>query len=445
MKTILLAGVLLTLIGTPAILFLLSAPAAVEIDPAPSVIGPSNQFTVKVNAPHGIRVLQVSLEQGAVRTQAGLQQEANRWLFWRAKQAPAAYQIKIGADPKLGFKGGPATLTVQATSNDLRGQTAIRSFDVVVNLNPPSITADSEQHYITQGGAELVTFTVSGYWTEAGVRVGRYRFRSFPRPGAKSANERFCLFAWPWDVPATEQAVVYASNTAGAEATSPFWQKVTPKQWRRRSLELSDGFISKVVGELDPQGSGEPIDRFLRINRQIRVENNRLLAGLRLQTSEQMLWTPPFNQMANTQVEALFADIRSYTFGGKKVDEQVHLGFDLSRVAHAPVEAANDGKVIFAGALGIYGNCVVVDHGYGLQSIYAHLSEIAVKPGDTVKRDQSLGRSGATGMAAGDHLHFSMQIDGVQANPIEWWDNHWIQDRILSKLPAIPAQPVEGK
>jgi hypothetical protein len=444
-KTILLAGVLLTLIGTPAVLFFLSAPASVELDPSPTVIGPSTQFTVKVKASHGIRLLQVSLEQGAVRTQAGLQREANRWLFWRAKQAPAAYQIKIGADPKLGFKGGPATLTVQATSNDLRGQTTSRSFDVVVNLDPPSITSDSEQHYITQGGAELVTFTVSGYWTEAGVRVGRYRFRSFPRPGAKSANERFCLFAWPWDVPATEQAVVYASNTAGAEATSPFWQQVKPKQWRRRSIELSDTFISKVVGELDPQGSGEPIDRFLRINRQVRIENNRLLSGLRLQTSEQMLWTPPFKQMANTQVEALFADIRTYTFGGKKVDEQVHLGFDLSRVARTPVEAANDGKVIFAGPLGIYGNCVVVDHGYGLQSIYAHLSEIAVKPGDTVKRDQSLGRTGATGMAAGDHLHFSMQIDGVQVNPIEWWDNHWIQDRILSKLPVIAVQPTEGK
>lgn len=440
-----LAGVLLTLIGTPAVLFFLSAPASVELDPSPTVIGPSTQFTVKVKASHGIRLLQVSLEQGAVRTQAGLQREANRWLFWRAKQAPAAYQIKIGADPKLGFKGGPATLTVQATSNDLRGQTTSRSFDVVVNLDPPSITSDSEQHYITQGGAELVTFTVSGYWTEAGVRVGRYRFRSFPRPGAKSANERFCLFAWPWDVPATEQAVVYASNTAGAEATSPFWQQVKPKQWRRRSIELSDTFISKVVGELDPQGSGEPIDRFLRINRQVRIENNRLLSGLRLQTSEQMLWTPPFKQMANTQVEALFADIRTYTFGGKKVDEQVHLGFDLSRVARTPVEAANDGKVIFAGPLGIYGNCVVVDHGYGLQSIYAHLSEIAVKPGDTVKRDQSLGRTGATGMAAGDHLHFSMQIDGVQVNPIEWWDNHWIQDRILSKLPVIAVQPTEGK
>ncbi len=446
MKSTLLAGVLLILIATPATLFFLSAPAAVEIDPTPTVIGPSTQFTVKVNSPHGLRALQVALAQGAAHTQAGLQKESNRWMFWRSRQAPAAYQIKIGADPKLGFKGGPATLTVQVTSNDFRGQTTSRTFDVAINLDPPSISADGEQHYITQGGAELVTFKVSGYWTEAGVRVGRYRFRSFPLPGSKSPNERFCLFAWPWDVPATGKAVVYATNPAGAEATATFWQQVKAKQWRNRAIELTDGFISKSVSELDPQGSGEPIDRFLRINRQMRVENNRTLADLRLQTAEKMLWTPPFKQMANTQVEALFADVRNYTYGGKKVDEQVHLGFDLSRVARAPVEAANDGKVVFAGPLGIYGNCVVLDHGYGLQSIYAHMSEISVKPGDSVKRDQSLGRTGATGLAAGDHLHFSMQIDGVQVNPIEWWDNHWIQDRILSKLPATgPATSSAGR
>jgi murein DD-endopeptidase MepM/ murein hydrolase activator NlpD len=99
-----------------------------------------------------------------------------------------------------------------------------------------------------------------------------------------------------------------------------------------------------------------------------------------------------------------------------------------------PVVAANDGKVVFAGELGIYGNCVVVDHGYGLQSIYGHLSEIAVKPGDLLKKGQSMGRSGETGLAGGDHVHFSIQVDGVQVQPIEWWDEHWIQDRILSKL-----------
>ena len=96
--------------------------------------------------------------------------------------------------------------------------------------------------------------------------------------------------------------------------------------------------------------------------------------------------------------------------------------------------AANDGKVVFAERLGIYGNCIVVDHGYGLQSIYGHLSQIQVKAGDMVKKGQTMGRSGETGLAGGDHLHFSMQIDGVQVNPIEWWDEHWIHGHILSRM-----------
>jgi murein DD-endopeptidase MepM/ murein hydrolase activator NlpD len=116
------------------------------------------------------------------------------------------------------------------------------------------------------------------------------------------------------------------------------------------------------------------------------------------------------------------------------VDQQVHLGFDLSDVKDAPVNAANDGRVVWASDLGIYGNCIVVDHGYALQSIYGHLKAIQVKVGDVVKKGQKMGIAGATGLAGGIHLHFSMQIDGVQTNPREWWDEHWIKDRVLSKL-----------
>jgi murein DD-endopeptidase MepM/ murein hydrolase activator NlpD len=126
-------------------------------------------------------------------------------------------------------------------------------------------------------------------------------------------------------------------------------------------------------------------------------------------------------------------------YKGKQVDQQMHLGFDLSVVKNTPVPASNAGRVIFAEKLGIYGNCIVIDHGYGLQSIYGHLSEFAVKPGDMVSRSQIIGKSGATGLAGGDHLHYSMQVDGVQVNPIEWWDAHWIQDRILSKVNPVMA------
>ena len=112
----------------------------------------------------------------------------------------------------------------------------------------------------------------------------------------------------------------------------------------------------------------------------------------------------------------------------------MHLGFDLASFANATVVAANRGKVLYADMLGIYGNCVILDHGMGVQSLYAHLSSIEVKVGAVVDKDQALGKSGMTGLAAGDHLHFTMLVGGQMVNPIEWWDPHWIEDRVLRKL-----------
>jgi murein DD-endopeptidase MepM/ murein hydrolase activator NlpD len=141
-----------------------------------------------------------------------------------------------------------------------------------------------------------------------------------------------------------------------------------------------------------------------------------------------------------SKTEANFADYRTYMYNGQVVDHQTHLGFDLAGVEHMPVAAANDGVVVFAGFLGIFGNAVVIDHGCGLQSLYGHMSSFAVKEGEQVKRGQVIGRSGQTGLAAGDHVHFTILLDGIPVNPVEWWDPHWIHERIEVKLQPY-AQP----
>src|SRR5581483_7042067 len=120
-------------------------------------------------------------------------------------------------------------------------------------------------------------------------------------------------------------------------------------------------------------------------------------------------------------------------------DHQVHLGFDLAVTSRVPIVAANAGTVLNASWLGIYGNCVIIDHGMGVASLYGHLSSFGVKVGDKVERGQEIGRSGKTGMAAGDHLHFTMLVAGHPVNPVEWWDPHWIQDRVDRKLQEAAA------
>lgn len=443
MKIILIVLAVLILLAPPIALFFLSAPLAVEFAPVPKGLGPANDIGVRITSPHGIRSLTLSLHQGTATAIVTQQEPADRFLFWKKHLPPADHHLMLPAGPDRGFKSGPARLSVEAVANDFGAATITRSVDVIINLEPPRVTADAEQHYINQGGAELVTFTVSGYITESGVKVGSHKFRSFPRPGGKGENDRFCLFAFPWDTPADTVPLVYASNAAGQEVTAQFWFRLKPKKFRQRDLDLSDQFIDKVNAELDPGGTGDKVKRFLKINGDMRRANNATLAAFRLQTEQRILWTPPFQQLSNSKVEAFFADVRTYKYNDEKIDQQVHLGFDLSKVKQAPVVASNTGKVLHAGPLGIYGNCVVLDHGYGLQSIYAHLSAISAKVGQMVQRGEELGRSGATGMAGGDHLHFSMQIDGVQVNPVEWWDPHWLKDRIFSKVPQtkLPQTP----
>jgi murein DD-endopeptidase MepM/ murein hydrolase activator NlpD len=424
---------LLALIATPiATLFFLSSHTKLAFGPKTKDIGVNTPVAVRVANPHGVRHFTASIEQnGASTVLMEVKKPADRLKFWLAQVPEQEVDFNAGSKAAPSLKEGKARLTVEAQSNDFRGATDTISTDVDVVLRPPSVSADGFQHYVNQGGSEMVLLTPSGAWSEAGVRVGKDTYRSFPIAGS---TQRLALFAYPWDMPTDTAPVVFAKNSAGGEATARFWFKIFPKKFRMRDLPIDDKFLDKVVNQIDPGGSGDLLTRFLKINGEMRRANNKTLADLRFKTAEKFLWTDSFLQLANSKVESEFADVRSYIYKGKKVDQQVHLGFDLAVSAHTPVVASNDGKVVWAAPLGIYGNCIVVDHGYSLQSIYGHLSSIAVKEGDMVKRGEEMGKSGSTGLAGGDHLHYSMQVEGVEVNPVEWWDAHWIKDHVQDRL-----------
>ena len=425
--------VLIVVVIPVTVLFVASSHSTLAFEPQPKAIGVDTPVTVRIANPHGFRRVKATIEQnGSNSTLTEANNAAARFTFWRIHAEPRNFQFTAGKNQAAGLKEGKARLVFEAQSNDLGGAVDRISADVDVILRPASVAADGFQHYINQGGSELAVFTPSGYWSEAGIRVGNRTFRSFPKPG--SPNERFSLFAYSWDTPPDTVPVVYLTNPAGTESTARFWFKLFPKKFRARDLAIDDRFLEKVVNQIDPNSSGDLLTRFLKINREMRRDNNKTLADLRFKTAEKFLWTEAFLQLSNSTVESQFADVRSYIYNGRKVDQQVHLGFDLAVAQHTPVLASNDGKVVWAAPLGIYGNCIVVDHGYGLQSIYGHLSEIAVKDGEMVKRGQAMGKSGSTGLAGGDHLHFSMQVDGVQINPIEWWDDHWIKDHVRRRM-----------
>jgi murein DD-endopeptidase MepM/ murein hydrolase activator NlpD len=433
---ILAAVVLVLILVVPLVLLLeLSFAPIVETPSSVSAIGQGTPIPIHVHDPHGVRDLSVFVEQDGVRYKEAEVSEPARHLFWQHGVADEMVTLTAGTKTTPQLKDGKAELIVEATSNDFRGATTRVERDITIANEPPSLTVDSDQHYLYLGMADLVTFNVSGYWTEAGVKVGDETFRAWPMPGGKPGQ--FSLFAFAWNMPAGTVPVVYATNPAENMATGQmayqFPQKEQPK-YRTRDLPIDDKFMQKVITELDPNGSGDPVTRFVKINSEMRKANNLTLFNLRTKTADHFLWTQPFLQQHNSKVEADFADTRNYMYQGKKIDQQTHLGYDLSITQHVGVEASNDGQVIYAAPLGIYGNCIVVDHGYGLQTIYGHLSEIDVHDGDMVKRGQIMGKSGMTGMAGGDHIHFSMQLDGIQIDPKEWWDAHWIKDHIDKRL-----------
>ena len=237
--------------------------------------------------------------------------------------------------------------------------------------------------------------------------------------------------------------LAFVRNGAGTEVTTSFWVKVFPKRFRQSTIVVTDKNLQKVVADLDPNGTGSLLDRFIKLNREMRRANAQTIYELRNNTEHKILWSGPFIPVKGAR-ESFFADKRTYVYNGKAFDQQVHLGYDLAQTMNSPVKAANSGKIIYADRLGLYGNCVIIDHGYSLQSLYGHMSKLLVKVGDMVSKEQQIGISGSTGMAFGDHVHFSMMVAGVQIDPKEWWDEHWIHDRILSKIGPHQAGP-EGK
>ena len=412
-------------------------------------IGQSGEMIVDIKSPKGkITQLSAELEQGGktipVFTATGDDSRITR------DSAGARVKSPIGKAHAAELTEGSARLIVKASRPTLFGlQQAwtTETRDLSVQLTPPTAAVLSQFHYINHGGSEMVVYRVSPTATQSGVKVGDIEYRGYPASGAGVTSDsllRVAFFSLQWNQDVRTPITVFARDEAGNQGTASFDFRVFPKTFRSSTIEIDDRFLSKVVPvilqntpELKVANPSDLVSSYVTINRDLRRSNANKISELAAATSANILWDGSFRQLINTAVEAGFADQRTYVYQGREIDKQTHLGFDLASTAAAPVAAANSGVVQFAGWLGIYGNCVIVDHGMGLQSLYAHLSSVDVKVGDTVKMNDQLGRSGATGLAAGDHLHFTMLIGGNAVNPIDWWSSQWVADRIERKLAQI--------
>ncbi len=426
---------------------------ALRRGPAPSVViesdrpavGAATKVTAHFSEPaRGIGLVRLELVQGDRTVTLAEQRFPRAGAFSPTRgrfTASADLAATVGRSAQDWLKEGE--VTVRATADRMAGPLRSHAPVVVekrlaVRLRPPRLELLSKQHYVRQGGAGVALLRAGDTAVRSGVRAGTVESLSFPNPGG-GPGERFVLFAVPWELADPGQIRLFAEDDAGNRNEMPFVDLFKPAPPRNDKLELTDAFLAKVVPAIASQtpgfdASGSLLDQYLRINGDVRRATLARIAQLAADTRAAFLWRGAFAQMPNTQRRAGFAESRTYVYQGKPVDHQTHLGLDLASTEHAPVPAANSGRIVFAGWLAIYGNAVVVDHGYGLMSLYGHMSSLAVKEGDEVAKGQTLGNSGSTGLAGGDHLHLEIFVQGKSVDPLEWLDEHWIRDNIATKL-----------
>ncbi|MBN1958940.1 MAG: M23 family metallopeptidase [Desulfuromonadales bacterium] len=420
--------IIIGLISAAVLYFRDTKPPQVSLTPGSGPVSQKSKLLLALNDDGmGLKHLEVKVLQG------------NNQLSLVERDFPAQTGVAdIDLDlSSLRLEDGGIQIEVLVTDQSIyhlgKGNSQREVYSLTYDTRAPVISILSKAHNFTKGGSGLVTFSLNEDVATAGVRFAEHFFPAY----RQEAGYYACLFAYPYDAKESEFVPrVVAVDLAGNERQAGIYYRANEKTFRQRKINISKNFLAQKTPEFETlvPGVSDPLEIFLHVNREIREKNRKKLAELGHKTSATPLWNGAFMRQPQAATLAQFADNRTYYHEDKVIDKTVHWGHDLASVAQAEIIAENSGEVIWSEYLGIYGQCVVIDHGLGLQSLYAHMSQVSVKPGDMVTKGQVIGRSGATGMAGGDHLHLGILVSGVPVQPIEWWDKSWLYNNIDSKL-----------
>jgi len=393
-------------------------------------LGSSRDLPISItDGKSGIRLVEVTLEQGQKNNQLFNREFTRK--AWFKDAGPKQVQETITIDAKKAkFDEGKANLIIRVRDFSLngffKGNETVTTLPVTIDTRPPKVIVTHSQKYISPGGSGIVTYQLSEPVEKHGVQIDDNFFPGFPY--GQSGKQFVSYIALPWDSAEPNLSKVIAMDKAGNEGKFIFSMNFKAAREIKDKINVSNGFLKAKNPEFEQHYSdmdGSMIEKYLFVNQKIREQNNAVIKNLCSTPSEQRFWSGRFLRMPGAK-KAGFADQRTYFYKGQPIDHQTHLGIDIASTAHADIRAANKGKVIYADYLGIYGNMVIIDHGQGVYSLYSHMSRIDVEAGNMVEADEHIGNSGTTGMAGGDHLHFSMLVHGIFVTPIEWWDQHWL-------------------
>jgi len=414
-----------------------SAAPQITISPNVDMAGVA-PLEIQVSDPgSGLKSVVATVSQGGAELSLASEQFA---------QPVSEKKIAVALAKVPGVKEGPAVLRVVARDASLwRGNETVLEKKLTIDITPPTLELIADDRYVNFGGVGVVVYKASADTAASGVKIGDHFFPGFTGQVKDHPDYVLALFAHAYDTAPELRPTVVATDQAGNTREMRLAYELKNVRYKKSTIALSDAFLQNKVAPLLTDAAarqGTPKDLFIAVNKNQRKQNEDRINTITTKASPTLLWKDAFSQLSNSKVEANFADQRTYTYNGATIDTAYHLGYDLSVTKNYPAEAANSGTVAFTGDLGIYGNTVILDHGLGLFTLYSHLSAIDVKVGDTVTKRQALGKTGETGLAAGDHLHFGVYLDGVAVLPVEWWDQKWIDDNITPKLQGHSGQEI---
>ncbi|AQW86505.1 zinc metallopeptidase, M23 family [Campylobacter pinnipediorum subsp. caledonicus] len=336
------------------------------------------------------------------------------------------------------------TMSIEATDtskwNFFTGNKTNKNVEIILDTTKPDVYVLSNSYSISNGGAAAVVFKATDNDLKDVYIQTNYGKKFIPTPFYKEGYYA-ALIAWPVSVD-NFSAEVVALDNAGNETKSHIRYFYKKNNYRTSTIPLRDSFLDGKISQLAEVYSKSTkdmsrLEKMKFINEDLRNENTNKISKITSVVSKEMInkfYLNTFYPLKNAKKVADFADHRFYTYNNQQVSEAWHMGLDLASVAAARIISSNDGKVVFVGDNGIYGLNIIIDHGFGLYSLYAHCSSAKVKLNDTVKAGDHIANTGTSGLALGDHLHFGILVQGEEVRPQQWFDNKWMKDNIINVL-----------
>ncbi len=370
------------------------------------------------------------------------------WIVIEENTPSAESKHAFSILPPKGVRRVEATsvvLKIEATDNSLwgffMGNTYKEEITLVIDQRRPVLSIIANSYKIQKGGSAIVIFKADDSHMQS-LKIETNFGKTFIAQPFMKEGYYASLVAWPVQE-ASFSATVVARDRAGNETKSVVPLRLKDHQYRVSNIELSDAFLDGKIAELantyeQTVGVDDRLEQFRIINEKVRADNEKIIHKVTSKVSKNMVvdFNPePFYPLVNGQKVADFGDHRIYSYKGEEnVSQAYHMGLDLASVSMGPITSSNGGNVVFSQPNGIYGNLPIIDHGFGLYTLYGHCSEVHVQKGDSAALGQQIAKTGLSGYAMGDHLHFGILVQGIEVRPEEWMDSKWIVDNITSVI-----------